>query len=157
MSEEKQKKKVAIVTGANAGVGFGIMERLLEAEGEAITIIMACRNHTRASHARDRLLQRFPFGHIDIELVDVGKVSSVLSFCEAIGNKYRYLSRCCSRKRKAETLGLLQVLSRQLSILQCWNLERHRYTMERTVLVVFVRSDRVIRDIGGYTTSDRRN
>jgi NAD(P)-dependent dehydrogenase (short-subunit alcohol dehydrogenase family) len=82
-----ENKKVAIVTGANGGVGYGICQHLLESEGEALTLVMACRNPTRAHNARERLLEEFPFAHIDIELVDVGSVESVLSFSTAIINK----------------------------------------------------------------------
>jgi NAD(P)-dependent dehydrogenase (short-subunit alcohol dehydrogenase family) len=79
--------KIAIVTGANGGVGFGICQRLLEAEGTSLTLVMACRNPTRAKNAREKLLQQFPYSNIDIELVDVGSVKSVISFSAAIKDK----------------------------------------------------------------------
>jgi 17beta-estradiol 17-dehydrogenase/3beta-hydroxysteroid 3-dehydrogenase len=80
-------QKVAIVTGANGGVGFGICQRLLESNGESLTLVMACRNPARANKAKESLLQQFPFAHIDIEIVDVGSTKSVLSFCAAISDK----------------------------------------------------------------------
>ncbi|KAL9538346.1 hypothetical protein MBANPS3_011003 [Mucor bainieri] len=91
MASEKYQK-IAIVTGANGGVGFGICQRLLEAEGEALTLVMACRNPARASKARELLLNQFPFANIDIELVDVGCSKSVLSFSSAIKNKYPHIN-----------------------------------------------------------------
>lgn len=84
---EKQNRKIAIITGANAGVGYGIMQRLLEAFGQEITIVMACRNHARASRAREQILQELPFADIDIELVDISRVESVFTFCQAIVEK----------------------------------------------------------------------
>lgn len=82
-----ESKKIAIVTGANGGVGYGICQHLLESEGENLLLIMACRNPTRATNAKERLLQEFPFAYIDVELVDVSSVQSVLSFSAAIINK----------------------------------------------------------------------
>lgn len=80
-------QKIAIVTGANGGVGFGICQRLLESEGESLTLVMACRNPTRANKAKETLMQQFPFAQVDVEIVDVGSTKSVLSFCGAITEK----------------------------------------------------------------------
>ncbi|KAG1443909.1 hypothetical protein G6F55_012506 [Rhizopus delemar] len=71
MFEKANNYKVAIVTGANSGIGYGICQRLLEAEGDSLTLIMACRNLTRATLAKEKLIKQFPFAHINIELVDV--------------------------------------------------------------------------------------
>ncbi|KAI8968272.1 hypothetical protein BDF20DRAFT_827920 [Mycotypha africana] len=67
MFDEKYKK-IAIVTGANAGVGFGICQRLIEAEGDSLTLVMACRNPARANKAKELLLRQFPTAKIDIEI-----------------------------------------------------------------------------------------
>ncbi|KAI8371112.1 hypothetical protein BD560DRAFT_396154 [Blakeslea trispora] len=91
MTLEKQNK-VAIITGANSGVGFAVCQRLLEAERDEITVVMACRNPSRAEKAKELLKQQFPYGHIEIELVDVGSAHSVLSFCQAIRNKYSHIN-----------------------------------------------------------------
>lgn len=85
LSIEKQQK-VAIVTGANTGVGYGIVQRLLE-EDCSIKIVMACRNFSRAKRAQSSLLNQFPFADIDIELVDLNNVRSVLEFCTHIKAK----------------------------------------------------------------------
>ncbi|KAI9361493.1 hypothetical protein BD770DRAFT_317288 [Pilaira anomala] len=71
-------QKIAIVTGANGGIGYGICQRLLETEGDSITLVMACRNPSRAANAKEKLLLEFPSANIDIELVDVGSVKSVM-------------------------------------------------------------------------------
>lgn len=82
---EKQRT-VAIITGANTGVGYGIVQRLLEKDC-SIKIVMACRNFSRAKHAQSSLLEQFPFADIDIELVDLNSVRSVLAFCASIKAK----------------------------------------------------------------------
>jgi hypothetical protein len=79
-------KTVAIVTGANAGIGYGICKRLLESVTDLV-LIMACRSPTRAKEAKDSLLMEYPNAHIDIELVDVANVKTVFSFCKTIQEK----------------------------------------------------------------------
>ncbi|KAI7880676.1 NAD(P)-binding protein [Lichtheimia hyalospora FSU 10163] len=78
ISVEKQQT-VAIVTGANTGVGYGIVQRLLEKDC-SIKIVMACRNLSRARHAQWSLLERFPTADIDIELVDLNNVPSLSTY-----------------------------------------------------------------------------
>lgn len=85
-------RKVAIVTGANGGVGFGICQRLLETENETLTLVLACRNPSRANDAKERLLTQYPNADIDIELVDVSSVKSVLTFSEKINTKYHQVN-----------------------------------------------------------------
>ncbi|KAI8071563.1 hypothetical protein BC940DRAFT_233842 [Gongronella butleri] len=57
----------AIVTGANAGVGYGLIQHLLQRDPD-MGIIMACRNPTRANQAKQGLLAEFPGATIHIEL-----------------------------------------------------------------------------------------
>ncbi|SAM09774.1 hypothetical protein [Absidia glauca] len=83
--------KVAIITGANAGVGFGLVQHLLQKD-ESMTIVMACRNLSRANHARGLLLEEFPQANIDVEIVDVGNIASVFQFCENIKKKYQQIN-----------------------------------------------------------------
>ncbi|KAI8975984.1 hypothetical protein BDB01DRAFT_853484 [Pilobolus umbonatus] len=83
--------KIAIVTGANGGVGFGICQHLLEHLKEKITLVMACRNPARANAARNLLIQQFPWAHIDIVLVDVSKTDSCISFAKNINEKYSHV------------------------------------------------------------------
>ncbi|KAF9912833.1 hypothetical protein EC991_008699 [Linnemannia zychae] len=86
------ERKVAIVTGANTGVGYAIVQRLAVESPVPLTIILACRNKTRAQEALtslqeyfDTLQQKkstklFHYPELKIELVDVGSASSVLAF-----------------------------------------------------------------------------
>ncbi|KAF9144048.1 hypothetical protein BGX30_014032 [Mortierella sp. GBA39] len=87
------ERKVAIVTGANSGVGYSIIQRLVDESPFPLTIILACRNKARAQEALTSLQQHFssssssktrttPFHapELKIELVDVGSAASVLAF-----------------------------------------------------------------------------
>ncbi|XP_053373945.1 3-keto-steroid reductase/17-beta-hydroxysteroid dehydrogenase 7-like [Mercenaria mercenaria] len=68
------EKKVAIITGANSGVGLSVADRLLMAH-EGIRVCLACRNKGRAENARARLLQRHSSANISIIIVDTSSVS----------------------------------------------------------------------------------
>ncbi|OAQ23898.1 NAD(P)-binding protein [Linnemannia elongata AG-77] len=89
------ERKVAIVTGANSGVGYSIVQRLVDESPFPLTIILACRNKARAQEALTSLQLHFtsssnsssktrttPFHapELKIELVDVGSATSVLAF-----------------------------------------------------------------------------
>jgi 17beta-estradiol 17-dehydrogenase/3beta-hydroxysteroid 3-dehydrogenase len=82
-----EKRKIAIVTGANNGVGYGVCQRLAESN-ENIKIVMACRNIGKATQARDSLLSHYPGTDVEIEQLDVGNAKSVFNFCAAINSKY---------------------------------------------------------------------
>ena len=90
---------VLVVTGANSGIGFGLVERLLEHHaGRKVTIVMACRSIAKATEARQRLVQSyFPksqqeegFKMLQIVSVDLSHSKSVFKFCAEILLKYSY-------------------------------------------------------------------
>ncbi|EGF81966.1 hypothetical protein BATDEDRAFT_87320 [Batrachochytrium dendrobatidis JAM81] len=77
---------VALVTGANGDIGFGICERLLdhyETIDSSITIILACRNKKKAQQAQQQLIskyfansvegeERIQFDRIDFLILNAG-------------------------------------------------------------------------------------
>lgn len=83
MSNTKQsaspERRVAIVTGANNGIGYETAVGLALADCK---VVMACRSRERAEQARQRLLARVPHAEVDILLLDLSKQSSVLEFAE---------------------------------------------------------------------------
>ena len=54
-----QTGRVAIVTGANSGIGY---ETALALAGKGATVIMACRNLDKANAAADQIRQSDPAG-----------------------------------------------------------------------------------------------
>ncbi|KAJ3035091.1 hypothetical protein HDV00_004313 [Rhizophlyctis rosea] len=94
-------RKVILVTGANGGVGFGtaqcILQHALETN-EDITLILACRNKTRAEQAKSKLMVEF-FSHdlaegnndIQILLVDLSSSKSVLNASREFRQRFKRL------------------------------------------------------------------
>ncbi|KAG9283986.1 hypothetical protein G9A89_005493 [Geosiphon pyriformis] len=91
MSESKIR--VAVITGANSGIGFATAQRLLKDSSsnssESVKIILACRNLIRADKARNELLKEFPDGDVEIIIVDVSSVKSVFVFCKTLKERYQ--------------------------------------------------------------------
>ena len=89
-----QTSQIILVTGANTGVGYGIVSRLLEScvtHSSSYTIIMACRNESKALKARESLIQQyFPLNPelgkeiLHILIIDLSDVSTVLNACQLV-------------------------------------------------------------------------
>ncbi|MDY6918711.1 MAG: oxidoreductase [Pseudomonadota bacterium] len=72
-----QTGRVAIVTGANTGLGFETARALAE---KGAQVIMACRDAKRAESARQEILSQLPSAQITVELIDTGSLDSVRHF-----------------------------------------------------------------------------
>ena len=53
-------RKIILVTGANKGVGYGIVEILLEKKSN-LRIILTSRNKILGKEAFNKLLKKFPY------------------------------------------------------------------------------------------------
>ncbi|XP_014674503.1 PREDICTED: 3-keto-steroid reductase-like [Priapulus caudatus] len=80
-------QKVALVTGANGGVGLALCERML-AENPKLKLILACRNLARAIAAKKVLTTGRPAASVDIVLMDVSSVASVYRAAREISQAY---------------------------------------------------------------------
>ncbi len=80
-----QKGKIAIVTGANSGLGKEITIGLAKKE---IKVIMACRNQSKAESAKEEVLSQVNSADIEIMLLDLNSLNSVRNFATAFGEKY---------------------------------------------------------------------
>jgi NAD(P)-dependent dehydrogenase (short-subunit alcohol dehydrogenase family) len=74
-----QKNKLAIVTGANSGIGFHAARELARA---GATVILACRNLQKAEAAKNKILAEIPEAQIEIGLLDVADLKSVRDFAK---------------------------------------------------------------------------
>lgn len=70
--------KVAIVTGANTGLGFECVRQLLSFK--LSRVILAVRSVEKGNAAAERLLDEFPKAIVDVWLLDMGSYQSVQAF-----------------------------------------------------------------------------
>lgn len=80
-----QKGKIAIVTGANSGLGKEITIGLAKKE---IKVIMACRNQSKAESAKAEVISQVNSADIEIMLLDLNSLNAVRNFAAAFGEKY---------------------------------------------------------------------
>ncbi|KAJ2496767.1 hypothetical protein GGH96_005602 [Coemansia sp. RSA 1972] len=69
-------KQVAVVTGANSGVGLAIARQLLLSPHSPI-LVLACRSEKRGAQARAQLLCEFPLADIRLIELDTSNTMSV--------------------------------------------------------------------------------
>lgn len=81
---------VAVVTGANAGIGLALCEQLLSSH-PGLTLCMACRNMQRATAAKEQLVAIYPSATIDIVILDTSSVKSVFLASKTLKEKYRHI------------------------------------------------------------------
>lgn len=83
-----QKEKIAIVTGANIGLGYATALALAQKE---MKVIMACRTLSKAEKAKTSILKEFPNADIEIIQVDLSSLKSVRTFAKIYTDKYSKL------------------------------------------------------------------
>ncbi|WP_242846561.1 SDR family oxidoreductase [Butyrivibrio sp. LB2008] len=77
--------KLAIVTGANSGMGMATVEALSD---EGAKVIMLCRNEKRGVEAFKKLMEKKD-RQIELMLCDLGDYSSIRSFASQVKEKYK--------------------------------------------------------------------
>lgn len=80
-----QTGRIAIVTGANSGLGLETTRGLAS---QGATVIMACRNAEKAEAARAALLESLPEARLDILPLDLSRLASVREFSETVLHQY---------------------------------------------------------------------
>ena len=76
-----QSGKWAIVTGANAGIGF---ETAVGLATLGTRVIMACRDSGRGEAARARLISRVPAAQVELQELDLADLGSVERFALSV-------------------------------------------------------------------------
>jgi len=80
-----QPGKVAVVTGANGGLGY---ETALALAQKNVEVVLACRNMPKAEAAQARILQAFPAARIHCLRVDVSSLREVREFAAQFHRQY---------------------------------------------------------------------
>lgn len=83
-----QKGRLAIVTGANTGLGF---ETALALAKKEMKVIMACRNMVKAEKAKHHILRKLPNANLEIMQIDLNSLKSVRDFAVNFLAKYNHL------------------------------------------------------------------
>src|SRR3954451_16562192 len=79
-----QDGRLAIVTGANSGLGFHVA---LELGRAGAHVILACRDAGRGNDALERMRAAVPDGTYELRLVDVSSLASVREFAAEAPNR----------------------------------------------------------------------
>ncbi len=85
--------KLAIVTGANRGLGLEITTGLADAGAK---IVMACRDPARAQAGVDELHRRVPNALVEVMPLDLADLASVRAFAQNFSRKYSQLDLLCN-------------------------------------------------------------
>jgi len=80
-----QNGKIAIVTGANIGLGY---ETALGLARKGAKVIMACRNLQKAAEAKQTIIAEVSGADLEVIELDLSKLKSVRKFADAYKSKY---------------------------------------------------------------------
>lgn len=84
-----QTGRVAIVTGANSGLGFETAHALA---AKGATVVLACRNQEKAQKALAELKKAVPHAKAEVMPLDLADLTSVRAFAAAFQAKYSQLN-----------------------------------------------------------------
>jgi len=77
--------KIAIITGANTGLGLETTKAFAE---NNIEVVMACRNESKAEKAKAEILKEIPKAQLKILPLDLSSLDAVRSFAEKFKSEY---------------------------------------------------------------------
>ncbi|HZA08476.1 SDR family oxidoreductase [Mycobacterium sp.] len=78
--------RMAVVTGANSGLGFGLATRLSAAGAD---VVMAIRNQSKGEAAIQRIRQQVPDAKLTIKRLDLASLASVKALAEELNAEGR--------------------------------------------------------------------
>jgi len=83
-----QRGKIAIVTGANNGLGY---ETALGLAKKDVEVILACRNLQKAEEAKSKIVNEYPKAQIKCMEIDVSSLREVREFANQFQRQYTKL------------------------------------------------------------------
>jgi retinol dehydrogenase 12 len=83
-------RKIALITGANSGVGLATAKGLAAA---GFDLILLVRSHAKAKTTQEAILQRFSETKIDYEIADLEDIESVKKAVQQIRKRYKKIDR----------------------------------------------------------------
>lgn len=85
---EPQTGRVAVVTGANSGIGYETAKALAQ---KGATVVLACRDDKRAQQASAMILEEAPDADLALVRLDLGELASVRSFAGEVLERFSRL------------------------------------------------------------------
>ncbi len=83
-----QTGKVAIVTGANSGIGLEVAQMLA---AKNALVVLACRSSQRAEEAAQRIARAVPTAKLEIRSLDLSALSSVRAFATQLLERHTHV------------------------------------------------------------------
>jgi len=83
-----QSDRVAVVTGANSGLGLAIARALAEAGAH---VVLACRNTAKADDAAASITARAPGASVEVVALDLGDLASVTACAASLQARHQRL------------------------------------------------------------------
>lgn len=83
-----QEGRIALVTGANHGIGFETTMGLAKA---GLKVVMACRNLDKAEKAKTSILEKLPNAQLELLKLDLSDFDNVRQAANEVKSKYQHL------------------------------------------------------------------
>jgi NAD(P)-dependent dehydrogenase (short-subunit alcohol dehydrogenase family) len=83
-----QTGKVAIVTGANSGIGF---EAARELARRGAQVVLACRSEAKAGEAIEQIRAQLPAAQVEFMALDLADLDQIRSFAAAVHERFDHL------------------------------------------------------------------
>lgn len=81
-------KKIALITGANSGIGLATA---LDLARTGVTVCLACRNMAKAEEARQQILQAVPTATVELYQLDLASFDSIHAMVDAFKQNHKCL------------------------------------------------------------------
>ncbi|MFD0363546.1 oxidoreductase [Nocardia sp. GCM10030253] len=83
-----QHGRIAVVTGANTGIGFETARALAE---HGATVVLACRSREKAEAAANRIMENTPGATIETAQLDLNSLDSISSAADVIRSRHDHI------------------------------------------------------------------